>query len=345
MGKRKASQATISHQPSSQPPSQSLAAGTGESGTIVSIELETPMTTSIGVVMTEHIVSGLLAGPLGQQKLEGERLRYPADPAETEALIGIPSGELYEILVSQIAPLIATSKEPVAAIGVAVPGIVRNGVVEDSPNLQQIKGVRLADALGEVLSAQGIKTPVYVLNDADAVAAGLAASGGHLDRLIRVWTLGNGIGYGRWPHADGVWEGGHTVVTLDPKERYCGCGGVGHLEGIMGNRAMRLRFLDLEPDEVFAHAREGDARCREFVDLWHRALAAGTASMIHLGGPGKFYFTGLNVGFLELPVLRGYLEAMVKMSPLLSYSLEVLEEDDAISILGAGVAALRSQSW
>jgi predicted NBD/HSP70 family sugar kinase len=303
------------------------------------------MTTSIGVVMTEHIVAGLLTGPLGHQKLEGERLRYPADLEETEALIGLPTTELYDVLASQIAPLVASSQEPVAAIGVAVPGIVRNGVVEDSPNLQQIKGVRLADALGEVLQNQGIKAPVYVLNDADAVAAGLAASGGHLDRLIRVWTLGNGIGYGRWPHADGVWEGGHTTVTLDPKERYCGCGGVGHLEGIMGNRAMRLRFLDLEPDEIFANARAGDARCREFVDLWHRALAAGTASMIHLGGPGKFYITGLNVGFLELPVLRGYLESMVKMSPLQSYSLEVLKEDDATAILGAGVAALRSQSW
>jgi glucokinase len=36
---------------------------------------------------------------------------------------------------------------------------------------------------------------------------------------------------------------------------------------------------------------------------------------------------------------------MVKMSPLQSYSLEVLPEDDATSILGAGVAALRAQSW
>jgi glucokinase len=303
------------------------------------------MTTSIGVVMTEHIVAGRLTGGLGEQKLEGERLRYPVDPEETEALIGLPTSELYEVLASQIAPLAAAASEPVAAIGVAVPGIVRNGVVEDSPNLQQIKGVRLADALNEVLQSQGIKTTVHVLNDADAVAAGLAATRGHLDRLIRVWTIGNGIGYGRWPQSDGVWEGGHTIVTLDPKERYCGCGGVGHLEGIVGNRAMRMRFLDLEPDEVFANAKDGDTRCREFVDLWHRALAAGTASMIHLGGPGKFYFTGLNVGFLDIPVLRNYLEAMVKMSPLQSYSLEVLKEDDDIAILGAGVAALRAQNW
>jgi glucokinase len=295
--------------------------------------------------MTEHIVAGRLTGGLGEQKLEGERLRYPVDPEETEALVGLPASELYDLLSSQIAPLAAAASEPVASIGVAVPGIVRNGVVEDSPNLQQIKGVRLADALNEVLQSQGIKTTVHVLNDADAVAAGLAATRGHLDRLIRVWTIGNGIGYGRWPQSDGVWEGGHTIVSLDPKERYCGCGGVGHLEGIVGNRAMRMRFLDLEPEEVFANAKDGDARCREFVDLWHRALAAGTASMIHLGGPGKFYFTGLNVGFLDLSVLRSYLEAMVKMSPLQSYSLEVLKEDDAMAILGAGVAALRAQNW
>jgi hypothetical protein len=38
-----------------------------------------------------------------------------------------------------------------------------------------------------------------VANDADAIAAGVAVSRGHIDQLIRVWTIGNGIGYGRWP--------------------------------------------------------------------------------------------------------------------------------------------------
>jgi len=82
------------------------------------------------------------------------------------------------------------------------------------------------------------------------------------------------------------------VVTLDPKERYCGCGGVGHLEGIMGNRAIRLRFLDLEPEEVFLAARNNDARAVGFVRLWHRALAAATATSVHLDGPGRFYLAG-----------------------------------------------------
>ena len=48
-----------------------------------------------------------------------------------------------------------------------------------------------------------------------------------MEKLIRVWYLGDGIGFGRYPHDDGVWEAGHMVVTLDPKERFCGCGGVG----------------------------------------------------------------------------------------------------------------------
>ena len=294
------------------------------------------MTTAIGVVLTEHIV----AGRLEDNRLTGKPLRHPEDSDTLDALSAIPASELVELLATQIATLAGDGKGPVDAIGVAVPGIVRGGVVEDSPNLTQIKGLRLAEELARALSQRGIAAPVHAANDADAIAAGVAATRGQLDRLTRVWTIGNGIGYGRWPYVEGVWEGGHITVTLDPRERFCGCGGVGHLEGIMGYRAMRLRFLDMEPEEVFANARQGDARCREFVELWHRALAAGTASFIHLAGPGRFYFTGHNVGFLELPLLRSHLESMVKMSPLQSYSLEVLPDDDETALLGAGVAAL-----
>jgi predicted NBD/HSP70 family sugar kinase len=296
------------------------------------------MTTAIGVVMTEHIV----AGRLQDQRLTGKLLRYPIDSDELEALAAIPGSELVELLATQIATLAADEAAPVDAIGVAVPGIIRNGVVEDSPNLSQIKGMRLANDLTKVLAARGIAAPVHVANAADAIAAGVAATRGQLNKLTRVWTIGNGIGYGRWPYIDGVWEGGHVTVSLDPKERFCGCGGIGHLEGIMGYRAMRLRFLDLEPEEVFALAKQGDARCREFVDLWHRALAAATASFIHLAGAGRFYFTGHNVGFLELPVLRAHLESMVKMSTLQSFSLEILPPDDETALLGAGVSALRA---
>jgi predicted NBD/HSP70 family sugar kinase len=296
------------------------------------------MTTAIGVVITEHIV----AGRLQDQRLTGKPLRYPVNIDEVDALMGLPGSELVELLAARIETLAAAEAEPVDAIGVAVPGIIRHGVVEDSPNLTQLKGMRMADELTQALSARGIAAPVHIANDADAIAAGVAATRGQLNKLTRVWTIGNGIGYGRWPYVEGVWEGGHTVVSLDPKEKFCGCGGVGHLEGIMGYRAMRMRFLDLEPEEVFALAKQGDQRCREFVELWHRALAAATASFIHLAGPGRFYFTGHNVRFLELSILRPLIESMVKMSTLQSFALEILPEDDQTALLGAGVSAVRA---
>jgi len=298
------------------------------------------MTIAIGVVMTEHIV----AGRLQEHKLVGGTVRYPEDPKELDALQALPNGELVEILASQIVGL-AGKDGKVDAIGVAVPGVVRHNIVEESPNLNQLKGMHLGQELSNVLQARGITAPVHIANDADAIAAGVAATRGHLNRLTRVWTIGNGIGYGRWPYVEGVWEGGHITVSLDPKERFCGCGGVGHLEGIMGYRAMRLRFLDKEPEEVFAAAKQGDAKCREFVDLWHRALAAATASFIHLAGPGRFYFTGHNAGFVDLPLLRAHMESMVKMSPLQSFSLEVLPPDDETALIGAGVSALRALTW
>lgn len=296
------------------------------------------MTRAIGIVITDHIV----AGRLEEQRLTGEVLRYPSDPEAVDPLTAVPSGELVTMLAAHAAELARASDGPIDAIGVAVPGIVRHGIVEDSPNLAQIKGMRLAEELSGALAAHGINAPVYIVNDADAVAASVAATHGRFNKLTRVWTIGNGIGYGRWPYVEGVWEGGHITVTLDPKERYCGCGGVGHLEGIMGSRAMRMRFLDLEPEEIFANAKKGDQRCRDFVDLWHRALAAATASFIHLAGPGRFYFTGHNIHFLELPLLRSHLETMVRMSPLQSFSLEILPQSDETALLGAGVSAIRA---
>jgi glucokinase len=129
------------------------------------------------------------------------------------------------------------------------------------------------------------------------------------------------------------------VVTLDPKEQFCGCGGRGHLEGIMGHRAMRLRFMDLEPEEVFAQAEAGETRCVEFVKLWHRALAAATATSIHLDGPGKFFITGYNARFVNLTLLNEYLHEMVKLSPLQGYSTEVVPGGESVAAIGAAVNA------
>jgi glucokinase len=292
------------------------------------------MAKTIGVTLSEQVLAGLVV----DHKLMGELQRFPADEDERDALIEMHTDALVQTICEQVTAA-AKGENDLAGVGVAVPGLIKNGVVEEAPNLAQLKGARLQDLVGAQLRERGIKGPVTILNDADGVAAGLAAKHGKLDRMIRVWTIGVGIGHGRYPFAPGVWEGGHSVVTLEDKETYCGCGGRGHLEGVMGYRSMRLRFLDMEPEEVFEAAKAGDARCMEFKRLWHKALAAATATSIHMAGPGKFFLTGSTIHFLDLPMLKDYMQQMVKMSPLQSYSLEVVEESAETRVIGSAVSA------
>jgi glucokinase len=292
------------------------------------------MAKTIGVILSERISAGLVV----DHKLVGEVRRFPDDHDDEDALVEMHTDALVETISKEVL-LAADGAKDVTAVGVALPGLVKNGVVEEAPNLPQLKGARIQELLAAQLRSHGLEVTVTAVNDADGMAAGLASMHGKLDSMIRVWTLGVGIGYGRYPFAPGVWEGGHSVVTLDEKERFCGCGGRGHMEGIMGHRAMRLRFLDMEPEEVFEAAKTGDQRCLDFKRLWHKALAAASATTIHMAGPGKIFLSGFNVRFLDMPMLKDYLQQMVKMSPLQSYSLEVVEDTPEVRVIGAAVSA------
>ena len=294
------------------------------------------MSKTVGVLVMEHIAAGLVEG----SKVAGPLKIFPETVSSLDPLQSMPSADITECirgLVEKVA-----GGEKIGAVGIGFPGIIQNGVVEESPNLQQVKGFALQAALSSSLKGKAAGVPVRVFNDADAMAAGIAATQGKLHQLTRVWTLGNGIGFGRYPASEGVWEGGHSVVTLDPKESFCGCGGKGHLEGILGRRSMRMRFLDLEPDEVFEKARAGDARCAEFVQLCHRALAAATATSIHMEGPGTFFITGPETKFIDTGLLDRLVHEMVKMSPLQGSRFEILPTSDEMGIIGAAVNAERA---
>jgi len=57
------------------------------------------MTTAIGVVITEHIVSGRMEN----HRIVGELVRYPGDSVEEmDALTVLPGGDLLEIVANQI---------------------------------------------------------------------------------------------------------------------------------------------------------------------------------------------------------------------------------------------------
>ena len=298
---------------------------------------------TVGVAVAERLFAAQVVGG----RLAGELLTFPegtapGDPEDDDSLVEYHTDALVEAICDLTIRVADGQQDEVTNVGVALPGLVRNGVVEEAPNLPQLKGVRMSELIANALSQRGMHAQVCITNDADAIAAGLAARFGKLDSRIRVWTLGTGIGCGVYPFTEGVWEAGHSIVTLDERENYCGCGGRGHLEGIMGHRAMRLRFLDMEPEEVFEAAtrrNNPDPRCVEFRNLWHRALAAATATSIHVMGAGRFYVTGYNVRFLDVNLLKNYLHEMVKMSPLQSYQIEVVPEDQSVRALGAAIAA------
>jgi glucokinase len=290
-----------------------------------------------GVLAAERIVAGLVEN--GQ--IDAGIQHFPPPEDSDAALTSMPADAVVAVICDQIRALCQARGIEVGAlsgIGVGFPGIIKEGVLEESPNLPQLKGCRLSDSIRGNLGTESV--PITLCNDADALAAGIAAQHGHLDKLVRVWTLGRGIGYGTYPPVPGVWEGGHMVVSLDPKEHFCGCGGVGHLEGIMGTRAMRKRFLDMEPDEIFSNAKSGDERCAKFARLWHRALAAGTATSVHISGPGRFFITGPNSRHVDVELLSRYVYEMVKMSPLQGSVFEVTPADDPVAIIGAAVNAL-----
>lgn len=292
------------------------------------------MAKSLGILLTRRIA----VGAIEDKNPCSSVYQYPESSDEVDALLDMPLDGLIELVCATATRVIAECG-PVQAVGLALPGIVRAGVVEDSPNLVQLKGARIAERMRRTLAKSGISAPVIVLNDADAIAAGVAAKYDRLNSFVRLWAIGYGIGFGRYPFTPGIWEGGHAVVTLEPGETFCGCGGRGHLEGIMGYRSMRLRFLDMEPEEVFANAKTGDKRCADFVRLWHRSLAAATSNSIHMEGPGRFYYTGSNIQFLDLKLLQHYLQQMVKMSPLQSYTLETIPMSDDLAVTGAAITA------
>jgi glucokinase len=292
------------------------------------------MSKIVGVTLSERVVAGLVV----DHKLTGGLRSFPEEHEDEYALVEMPTEGIVRALCDQVIAVAGDVSE-LTAVGLGLPGLIRNGIVEEAPNLPQLKGARIAELLAAQLREQGVTAPVNIINDADGFAAGIAAAHGKLDSIIRVWTLGVGIGYGRYPFVQGVWEGGHTAVSLDEKERFCGCGGRGHVEGIMGHRSMRLRFLDMEPEEVFEAAKTGDPRCLAFKKLWHLALAAATANSIHMTGPGRFFLAGFNVRFVDMAMLKDFMQQMVKMSPLQSYSFEMVSDDKETRVIGAAVSA------
>src|ERR1700753_1823583 len=103
---------------------------------------------TIGVVVSSRIV----AGRSKEHKLGGSLGSYPENPDDHEALLEHPFESLCHLISDQVLALHPEGKFD--AIGVAIPGIIRNGICEDAPNLSQLKGANVAESLSAILQAK-----------------------------------------------------------------------------------------------------------------------------------------------------------------------------------------------
>lgn len=146
-------------------------------------------------------------------------------------------------------------------IGVAAPGILKDGVVVSASNLGW-KNQPLAYTIAKL---SGV--PTFATNDANAAAYAEAIWGvGRGHRSLVMLTLGTGVGGGIV--IDGkIWEGtngfageiGHVIVDMDG--RVCNCGKRGCLEAYCSSTSLvseTKRIMKLYPDSIMWQMCEGD---------------------------------------------------------------------------------------
>ena len=205
-----------------------------------------------------------------------------------------------------------------AGIGISSPGPVdpRSGVIVEPPNLgPQFRDVPIA---AELAASEGL--PAFLDRDTNVAALGERAFGAvrDVDDFIYL-TVSTGIGgaivsQGRLFHGPDGFAGelGHVVVDIDGPR--CGCGGVGHLEGIaagislarhaeaalvagkspfLADRARQLPHgEELSAKDVAEGALAGDPVCVELMDRARRAIAAACVGYVNTFNPHRIVIGG-----------------------------------------------------
>jgi len=226
-------------------------------------------------------------------------------------------------MVSRLTEQAEREGSPVAAVGVAVPGLVdeTSGVVHRSPNLklQEVP-------LGQILQDR-LRLPVFLMHDASAGAVAEYAIGvgrGVSDLLLVV----TGVGVGSAVISGGrVLRGAHGAageighVSIDPAGMVCGCGGHGCVETYASETAIARRYTmaakeAILPEEVIAKAATGNPAA---VRVWNDALGA-LATVIA---------TAVALIDCELVVLSGTLgitsEALAPLDALLAQRINLVQ--------------------
>jgi predicted NBD/HSP70 family sugar kinase len=263
----------------------------------------------VGVAVMRFAVSGV--GGALRGRLEVERATSRRDPEGT-------ADDVAALVRCALADL---RDRPVAAIGVAVPGVVRrqDGLVRVAANLAW-HDVPFAELLAARLGPDG--PPVLLGNDAElgAVAEHLRGAGRGVDDLLYLVGgvgLGGGIIAGGQPFGGATGyagEVGHLVV--DPAGHDCTCGGRGCLETQVGLRALLRRLGRDDQGEreavagLVADAAAGDGDVLAALAECGAWLGRGIASLVNVLNPSRVLLGGYlaEVHPHVLPALRRALD-------------------------------------
>lgn len=177
-------------------------------------------------------------------------------------------------------------------VGIGVPGTVdrKKGIVRYSNNIRW-EEVPLAEEIGKYLPI-----PVEIANDADCAALGEAVAGAGKDcNDVIMLTLGTGVGGGVILDGE-IYEGrgiggtelGHMVIVENGES--CTCGRRGCLEAYVSATALkrdarRASEKDMEPEEIFALAAQGDPAMKEVTDTYIRRLGLGIVNIVNIFRP------------------------------------------------------------
>lgn len=222
---------------------------------------------------------------------------------------------MVDSLIGLIKNITATAYEPVASVGIGLPGLI-NYRTQQVKILPHFPDVSTIDIRRELRQALGI--PVILDNDANVAGYAEWQCGAAIDKHDCVYlTLGTGIGGAvimdnRMLHGAQGFAGeiGHTKVGADELE--CSCGSMGCLETVASGpnivRRIRERFFT-HPDynkSLLKEKTKGRLTCEDVVDA---ALKGDNLSRLVLAETARYLGIAIanvvNILNVEMVVLGG----------------------------------------
>jgi predicted NBD/HSP70 family sugar kinase len=273
--------------------------------------------------------------------------------AVVEPLSSLDAGTVADLIVDGIQQVISRAGltlDDVIGVGVAVPGIVEQGIsaLVHAPTIGW-HGVPLTQLLRE----RGVRLPVFVENGAQTFGqAEMWFGAGRGARHAVIVLIGTGVGaalvtdgasYRGVSSSAGEW--GHTTISYGG--RVCRCGAKGCLEAYIGAEGILDRWRarggrPLPGDDPMAQlqallgAADRSKVAGEVLDETADLVGAGMANLINLFNPERVVlggWAGLELGPQLLPRIR---EAAERSALAHLYRQATIE----LSTLGPGAVAL-----